>query len=87
MVALGGLDLKNIIFNLLFSHVVGKFIDYSLFTSLIRTHDKLTCQMEIQLLLDEKVLWTQTVGEMETNMALNYTVLLRSPSPDATVQV
>ena len=58
-----------------------------LFISLIRTHDKLTCQMEIQLLLDEKVLWTQTIGEMETNMALNYSVLLRSPSPDATVQV
>ena len=60
---------------------------HCLFTSLIRTHDKLTCQMEIQLLLDEKVLWTQTIGEMETNMALNYSVLLRSPSPDATVQV
>jgi len=53
----------------------------------IRTHDKLTCQMEIRLLLDEKVLWAQSVAEMETNMALNYSVLLRSPSPDATVQV
>ena len=30
MVALGGLDLKNIIFNLLFSPVVVNFIDYSL---------------------------------------------------------
>ncbi|CAL1161894.1 unnamed protein product [Cladocopium goreaui] len=43
--------------------------------------------MEIRLLLDEKVLWAQSVAEMETNMALNYSVLLRSPSPDATVQV
>eukprot|EP00435_Cladocopium_sp_Y103_P017283 s5158_g4.t1 len=43
--------------------------------------------MEITLLLDEKALWTQVIEEMETNIALNYCVFLRSPSPDATVQV
>lgn len=37
-------------------------------------------------MLDEKVLWSQVVQEMQTNMALNYSILLRSPTPDAEVK-
>lgn len=42
--------------------------------------------MEIQLLLDGKVLWSNTIEEMQTNMVLNHCILLRSPSSDAEVK-
>ena len=43
--------------------------------------------LDISIELDGKVVWKQQVLDLETNMQLNQQIVLRCPSPDATVKV